>query len=590
MGSSTEQRESILSILDGAYKGRVSNVRQSIEQAHEALSLARELKDLELVGKCLNHVSLFYMIVGENELSMKASHEAIDCFTELNDEMGIADARYSIGSVYYKSGNNYLALNNLVEALGIYRKFGAHGNQSRVYKTLGTIYEYFGDENNALTSYSRSVEAARLAGDLNMESNVYNPLSGIYLDQGKVEKAIDLIERSIAIKTQTGDIRGLAFAFYGRGKIHTHNRQFAEAEKDFREAERIHLEMGEKLGLSMNYYKLGKMYTAMGQLENALTVLQQGRAFCEEYSITQFKYKCDLQLYKVYKQLGNTEKALLHLEEYLATKGDVINIETIKMIENYEQISRQQLIENKELLQAKELVESQNEKLLKANAEMDQFVYRASHDLRAPVSSIMGLVNIGLQASDLEEAKQYLELIDQRVRTQDYFIRQIVDNAKNARLAIDWEDILIKGFIREALQPLLLIEGVEQIRIDVAADDELTVRSDASRLGSIFNNLVNNAILYRDREKEKPFIQIGCREFEDKWELTVKDNGQGILPERQDKIFDMFYRGNEQSTGSGLGLFIVKEMVKTLGGSIDFESEYGVGSEFRVVFPVGEIE
>lgn len=590
MGPLTEQRNLAVSILDNAYKGRVSNVRKSIEEAHSALAIAREIEDLALVGKCLNHVSLFHMIVGENELSMEASHESIDCFTELKDEMGIADAKYNIGSVFYKSGNYYSALNNLVDSLAIYRKFNAHSNESRVYKTLGTIYEYFGDENNALTSYSRAVEAAHLAGDMNMVSNAYNPLSGIYLDQGNVEKAMEFIDRSIAIKTETGDIRGLAFCYYGRGKIYTYTERFAEAEKDFKEAERIHLEMGEKLGLAMNYYKMGAMYTAMGQLENALSVLQTGRSFCMDYSISQFKYKCDLQLYKVYKQLGDVEKSLLYLEEHLTMKGTVINIETIKMIENYEQVSRQQLNENKELLQAKELVESQNEKLLKANAELDQFVYRASHDLRAPVSSIMGLVNIGLNASDLEEAKQCFELIDTRVRAQDYFIRQIVDNAKNARLALDWEDIAIQAFLRESLKSLFFVEGVDQIQIDVVGDEDLIVRSDSSRLRSVVNNLISNAIQYRDPGKAKPFIRIESIRAGDKWELKVKDNGLGIVSDRQDKIFDMFYRGNEQSGGSGLGLFIVKETVKTLGGKISFESENGLGSEFKVVFPVGGIE
>jgi tetratricopeptide (TPR) repeat protein len=181
-----EERNRILSLLEKAYENRVSNVKQSLDMAHHALAKARAINDVGLIGKCLNHVSLFYMIVGENQLSTQASQEAIACFGELNDEMGIADAKYNIGSVYYKSDNYHAGLTNLVDALTIYKKYKAYSKESRTYKTLGTIHEYFGDEKSALNSYHHAVDAARLAGDLNMESNAYNPLSGIYLDQHNV--------------------------------------------------------------------------------------------------------------------------------------------------------------------------------------------------------------------------------------------------------------------------------------------------------------------------------------------------------------------------------------------------------------------
>jgi signal transduction histidine kinase len=587
MDAFADERNRILSFLGKAYEDRVSNVRQSIDVAHQALAMARAINDVALVGKCLNHVSLFYMIVGENQLSLEASKESIICFTELKDEMGIADAKFNIGSVFYKSDDHHAGLTNLVDALTIYRKYKEHGKESRVYKTLGTIYEYFGDAKNAFESYHRAVETARLAGDLNMESNAYNPLSGIYLDQHNVDMAIEFIARSIAIKTETGDVRGLAFALYGRGKIYTYTQQYEEAERDFKEAERIHLQMGEKLGLAMNYYKMGGLYTAMGKLKNALEVLIEGRAFCLTYNISQFKYKCDYQLYKVYKQMGEVEKSLFHLEEYLTAKDAVINIETFKIIENYEHIFQRQLTENKELLEAKELVENQNQQLVKANAELDQFVYRASHDLRAPISSIMGLVNIGMNAEQLDEAKHCFEMINKRVKAQDNFIRQIVENAKNARLALEWGEILMRPLLLEVVESLFFIEGAEYIDVHVAVGADFMVRSDASRLRSIVNNLISNAMQYRDPKKSHSFIQMDCQYTPQEWSLTVKDNGVGIVADRQDKIFNMFYRGNERSMGSGLGLFIVKETVATLGGRIEFESEFGVGSVFRVFFPVG---
>lgn len=587
MDLATDQRDKILSLLEKAYKGRVSNVKNSIDLSLEALVTAREMKEMGLVGKCLNHLSLFYMIVGENRLSLDASREAITCFTELEDELGIADAKFNIGSVYYKTDNYHAGLINLVDSLAVYKKYKEFAKESRVHKALGTIYEFFSDEKNAFTSYEHAIEAARKSNDLNLESNAYNPLSGIYLNQGNVKDAVELIERAIRVKTETGDVRGLAFSLYGRGKIYTYVGRFDEAEMDFRQAEDIHVKMGEKLGLAMTYYKLGVLFVAMSKPLQALMVLEKGRVFCVEHNISQFKHKCDFQLYLVHKQLGDIEKSLSYLEEHLAVKETVINTETLKVIENYDLISQQQLMENKELMQAKEQAEIQNKELVKANAELDQFVYRASHDLRAPISSIMGLTNIGMMTSKLDEARECFQMINNRAKAQDYSIREIVDYSRNARLMTAVTEIFIRAMIMDVIQSLLFLDRADEIQINVDADPALVIKSDAHRLKSVIQYLMSNAIQYNDDRKPKSLINVSCKRTENELYFCVEDNGIGIVADRQDKIFDMFYRGTEQSTGSGLGLFIVRETVGTLGGAIECESTYGVGSLFNVTIPLG---
>jgi signal transduction histidine kinase/CheY-like chemotaxis protein/tetratricopeptide (TPR) repeat protein len=370
MDSLKTKQNQILATLDQAYQSRVNNIKLSIELAQNALDRSREINDMALVGKCLNHASLFYMIVGENQRSIDASLEAIVCFTELKDELGIADAKFNMGSVYYKTDSYHSGLTTLVDCLAIYGKHNEHQKLARVHKSLGAIYEFIGDEKNAFDSYNNAIRAAQEAGDLNLESNSYNPLSGIYLNQNNIEKALDLIERSIAIKTKTGDLRGLAFAYYGRGKIYTKTKQFDLAEYDFNEAERVHLDMGEKLGLSMTYYKMGALFLVKGELEKALSVLLQGLALCVKHNITQFKYKCDFLLYKVYKQLGKLENSFFHLEEYTAQKEAVVNTETLKVIESYEAISKQQMQENSELQRVKEEAEKSNQELQTAEANI----------------------------------------------------------------------------------------------------------------------------------------------------------------------------------------------------------------------------
>src|SRR6185437_14583312 len=268
MTPSVEEKTIVVNeLLANAYSARTNNLRHSVELAEKALSLSREIHDVQLEGRSLNQLSLYFMIMGEYEKSTNTSKEAIRIFEELNDEKGIADAKYNIAGIYYKTDNYHLGLAYLIDCLDIYKRYDDFHNESRTEKSLGAIYEYFGDLNNAVKAYQQAIESGKKTGDPNLESNVYNNLSGIYLKQNKIEEAADLIDRSIDIKRATGDTRGLAFAIYGRGKVYTRTGRFVEAEKDFKEAIEIHKAMGEKLGLGMAYHKLGVLYVEMGRLD-----------------------------------------------------------------------------------------------------------------------------------------------------------------------------------------------------------------------------------------------------------------------------------------------------------------------------------
>ena len=228
----------------------------------------------------------------------------------------------------------------------------------------------------------------------------------------------------------------------------------------------------------------------------------------------------------------------------------------------------------------------QNNKLLmKANNELDRFVYSTSHDLRAPLSSVLGLINIAENSKDISEAKQYLTMMRQRVGSLDKFIKDITDYSRNNRLHIGKENILLATLVSEVWETLQYSAEARNIHFQMEIPDDLEVLSDRSRLTVILSNLISNAIRYHDHRKEERFIRLRVLMNGYGFYLKVEDNGQGISPEFHQRIFDMFYRANEQSQGSGLGLYIVKETLDKLSGSIHLESSPGVGSTFTIRLP-----
>ena len=237
----------------------------------------------------------------------------------------------------------------------------------------------------------------------------------------------------------------------------------------------------------------------------------------------------------------------------------------------------------KELMEKEKLANEKNLELQKVNEELDRFVYSVSHDLRSPLSSILGLTDLARRTTDLKELDQFLVMIQGRVKAQDHFIREIIDYSRNARTDVVLEQVNLLSMVEEVLEALRFNTDAQKIEFRKKMEEDIYFTTDKTRLAVILSNLIGNAIKYHDFSKEKPFIEIGFLKTSSS--LYVEDNGTGIMPQHLQKIFNMFYRGSDRSTGSGLGLFITKEAVGKLNGTIEVKSSYGQGSTFIVTLP-----
>ncbi|MBO9699373.1 MAG: PAS domain S-box protein [Sporocytophaga sp.] len=223
--------------------------------------------------------------------------------------------------------------------------------------------------------------------------------------------------------------------------------------------------------------------------------------------------------------------------------------------------------------------------LINTNFELDSFVYKASHDLKAPLRSVMGLIKLAKLESKDSTQHMYLDMMSKSVNSLDTFIKDLTTFSRNTRLDIEANIIDFSIVLEESLNNLKYMEHAEKIRINKSVDINVNFYSDLTRLSTIVNNLISNAIKYHRFENNIPYINISIKTDYEKAEIVVEDNGSGIDPLHINKIFDMFYRASENSYGSGLGLYIVKNAVKKLGGSIDVSSELDEGSSFKVVIP-----
>jgi signal transduction histidine kinase len=228
---------------------------------------------------------------------------------------------------------------------------------------------------------------------------------------------------------------------------------------------------------------------------------------------------------------------------------------------------------------------TKKDELLKANSELDRFVYSASHDMRAPLLSIQGLVNIALLENNFDEMPKYLKMIRERALKLDEFVKEVTNYSRNSRLEVERNPVDFNELVDEAIEKIKYQDSIPGITITKKIVGDSIVYTDRGRLSVLLNNLLSNSIKYHDCTKESRFITIEIQNLFNQFKISVCDNGSGIKQEHLGKIFGMFYRGTEKSQGSGLGLYIVKELVEKMNGEISVKSEFGVGSEFEIIFP-----
>jgi signal transduction histidine kinase len=564
--------------LKEAYDSRGRDLGHSTELTEQALQEFTALKSEAGIASSKNQLGLFYLIRGEFEKAEEFSQSALLYFESANDLKGTADAHYNIGSIYYRTDKYHLGLIELSRCLSIYRQLNDYPNQARTLKSMGTIYEYFNDREKAVESYEKSIDASRRVNDGSLESNALNPLSGIYFKQGLEKLASETIERSIQLKTKTNDIRGLAFAFYGRAKIAVKQGRAQEALVDLEKTVAILTEAGDTLGLGMAYNKIGSAHELLGDLSSANFYYLKALELGEQNHVQFVSFKANYNLYLLAKKEGDAKRSLDHLEKYFLQKEQVINRENYSIIKSYESLSKIESLEREALAQLEK-----NEIIEKKNAELDSFFYRISHDLKGPISSLLGLYNVTKMDVKDENALRLFDMYhSQTLRMNDIVMGLInlteIKNTEKLKSRIDFGRL-----VDECANSCRYLPNFERTRI-LKEIEVFDFNSEWAIINTILQNLIENAIKY-SRILCDSMVNVTIKKEFDWVLISVQDNGQGIPFDHHKNIFNMFYRATDRQQGSGLGLYILKRAVERLNGTIELSSIPDVGSTFQVKLP-----
>ncbi len=290
---------------------------------------------------------------------------------------------------------------------------------------------------------------------------------------------------------------------------------------------------------------------------------------------------------KLWKKLSE-EGGIINQEFTVTLKGGekkslLVSIEPLYF--NQQENYLINLIDNSKRKEAEEALKSQYKELKKTNSELDSFVYSASHELRAPLASVLGLIHLILMEEQEPQLALHLNMMEKSIERLDDFIKDIIEYSRNKHVDVKLETINFTNLLESSLESLWYLENTNKINIEININDKVRFVSDSKRISIVLNNFISNAIKYHDIEKKAPSIWLDVTTTKKEAIITIKDNGLGIEEKEIDKIFNMFYRVSSKIMGSGIGLFIVKEVLAKLNGVLSVESKLGEGSMFTIKIP-----
>jgi len=348
---------------------------------------------------------------------------------------------------------------------------------------------------------------------------------------------------------------------------------------------------------SRNTFNQSTVGLVLAQMDGTLVDVNEAYASIIGYSLEESKqltyweitppqYR-DMEMEKL-EELKATGRYVSYEKEYINKKGELVPVRLSGIIidksgEKYILSSVEDITDTR---RAQEAILKKNSELQKTNNELDNFVYSVSHDLRAPLLSMLGVADITAELTEEEHTREHVTMLKSSIQRLDKLIGEILQYSRNARDEVRHERIDFEKLVAEVTNDIkakFQIHRTIEIRVDISGDGVLF--SDQHRISVVLNNLISNAINYQKSTEAHPYVKIHITTDGNKSTIAVEDNGIGISEEQHAKIFEMFYRGSNESVGSGLGLYVVKETVEKLNGDICVESKPGIGTKFKLHLP-----
>lgn len=523
------------------------------------------------------------------QLAAYDAYQAADILMELGITKEAASKHLSIANLQYNTGNFEIALGNAKQTVALYKQSNDLGREDTLriinaYNTMGMSYVHLKYIDSAALSYGAALPLTKFIKSDIWEGLILGNIARVDFIRGNLAEAINKYTREATVCLKYNEKAAAGKALTGLAEVYAKQKQYDIAKQYYDSA--WHLMRSERRpSIWLDYFKsLHGWFELTHQLDSAHLTFERYIALRDSVQSPQSQ-----QLLRLQKQLQfEKQLALLRAENQL--RSSELNTSRILIVSilavlilfsillytirrSYRKTSALNAeLENK--------VKARTAELVKLNSELDTYLYRASHDVRRPILSIIGLGQLAGLTHDESERRAIQQKIDDTARDMDKMLSKIHMAYELDKLE-GIQSVNIKSYI------LSLMEQFKRLYPEIVfhADlhDDIVVNSNIRLLDIIFINIFENACIFNNQID--PEITIRSARSSGYVEIYFKDNGIGIEQKYLKTIFNPYTRYSDRSIGSGLGLHLVQKALSKLNGNIVVESIIYLGTEFRITLP-----
>jgi len=523
------------------------------------------------------------------QLAAYDAYQAADILMELGITTEAASKHLSIANLQFNTGNFEIALENAKQAIELFKQSKELRREDTLsiinaYNTMGMSYVHLKYTDSAATSYGAALPLTRNIKSDIWEGLILGNIARVDFIRGNLDAAIAKYTQEATVCIKYNERAAAGKALTGLAEIYVKQKQFDLAKQYYDSAWHL-MRVERRPSIWLDYFKsLHSWFELTHQFDSAHLTFERYIALRDSVQSPQSQ-----QLLRLQKQLQfEKQLALLRAENQL--RSSELNTSRILIVSilavlvlisillytirrNYRRTSALNAeLENK--------VRARTAELVKLNSELDTYLYRASHDVRRPILSIIGLGQLAGLTHDENERRAIQQKIDLTARDMDKMLSKIHMAYELDKLE-GIQSVNMKDYILSLMEQF---KGLyPEITFHADLEDDITVNSNIRLLDIIFINIFENACIFNNQID--PEITVRSTRASDHVEIVFKDNGIGIEQKYLKSIFNPYTRYSDRSIGSGLGLHLVQKALSKLNGRIVVESTIYLGTEFKIILP-----
>ncbi len=623
MGIQEDQSRKVTVLYNIAitYKN-LNNYSLAIDYYQQLIQYYSFVGNHNLIRKAYGEIAVIYQKLGDYKQAYSNRLKALELYESINDAQGVSKSVYNIGTIFFYQGQYGKALEQYKRALKLLENNKNKNGKFNSLAAIGSCYNRIGQHETALVYCQRALDLAHDTENTRSISYAYHNMGEIYTSSKDYKQAKEYFLLALDWKIKAEDKWGEIGTLRYIAELHIEQKQYKKAEEHLKRAMGVAKEIN-------SLPRIAEIYKVCADLNEQSGNYKQSSLYYKEYMLAKdtllneqilahmgdkkMQYEIqqrerEISLLRKEKEIQRLNKIILigaaiglaflifllfnrykvqrNAAQTLSKKNQEIEQANVQLNELH-----QQSIQTNKLLEGQNLkIQKQNKLLQQSNKDLEQFAYVASHDLKEPARMMKSYASILSKSygHQLDQAgKEFLHYIADGAKRMESLLSDLLEfsrvNSKKLELTpIDVQDIVL---IVNSNLSQQLARSHAQFIYDLDAFP--TVMANRTLFIQLVQNLVSNAIKF-NRPEVTPIVQMTCKKTEyNEYIFAIKDNGIGIAPEDQERIFGMFERLNSKTDyeGTGIGLATCKKIVEKLNGKIWVRSKVGEGTTFYFSLP-----